>query len=280
MNYFKYRADQQFFVSQEGKIAYIDQGTSNNVILLLHGVPTSGWLYRKMMLLLVDKGYRVIVPDMLGFGNSDNPESYHIYHEKKHAKRLLGLMDYLRIDSWIHVFHDAGGLWTWELLKLAPQNVKKLIILNTIIYQEGFKPPMRFGKNWFTKTVMSLYVSKLFNGFLVNQLLKKGLSKSLSDESLEGYKLPLLEGKVRGMYYFFSRTCHLLPNYKNLLPTLKIPALVIWGKNDPFLKWDPQAEQVIHDLKIKPDNVHVIDAKHFIQEDCADQIVNIINDEI
>ncbi len=66
---------------------------------------------------LVEKGFRVIAPDMLGFGNSDSPKGYDIYASKEHAKRIIELMDFLQIESWAHLMHDAGGLWTWELLK-------------------------------------------------------------------------------------------------------------------------------------------------------------------
>lgn len=234
MKYQDYRKNQYFFSSSGGKIAYIDQGDSNRIILLLHGVPTSGWLYRKIIPLLVEKGYRVIVPDMLGFGSSDNPKGYDIYHEKEHAKRLLELMTFLKIDSWEHMFHDVGGLWTWELLKIAPERISKLIILNTIIYPEGFKPPMRFSKNRFTKFIIKLYASKLFNKVLVTQLFKQGVDVKLSKEDLNGYRIPLLEGKINGMYYFFSKTCHLIPDNKQLLSKLNIPVSVIWGKTILF----------------------------------------------
>ena len=60
------------------------------------------------------KTHRVIAPDMLGFGSSNSPKGYEIYEPKEHANRLLGLMSFLKINSWNHVFHDAGGLWTWE----------------------------------------------------------------------------------------------------------------------------------------------------------------------
>ncbi|MFT5626985.1 MAG: pimeloyl-ACP methyl ester carboxylesterase [Dokdonia sp.] len=86
----------------------------------------------------LSKNYRVIAPDMLGFGSSDSPKGYDIYSEEKHASRLLDLMDALNVNNWTHVMHDAGGLWTWELFKKQPNRISKLVILNTIIYKEGF----------------------------------------------------------------------------------------------------------------------------------------------
>ncbi|KAB1157277.1 alpha/beta fold hydrolase [Tenacibaculum aiptasiae] len=277
MDYSDFRESQQFFNTKDGKIAYIDQGTGPT-LLLLHGIPTSGWLYRKMIPLLVKKGYRVIAPDMLGFGTSDSPKSYDAYIEKKQAKRVLALMDFLKIKEWTHIFHDASGLWTWELCKLSPERIKRLVILNTIIYTEGFKPPMRFGKNIFTKIVMSLYTFKITNNLLIKNLFKMGLVENiLSKTDLEGYQKPLLEGKNKAMYYFFSRTCHNLPNYKEVLNKLQIPTMVIWGKEDEFLKWTPQEMLVSKDLKINRKNIHQIDAKHFIQEEKPEEISNFIH---
>ena len=141
--YEDFRAQQKTFTSKDGKIKYIDRG-EGAAIVLLHGVPTSGWLYRDMIDSLVQEGYRVIVPDMLGFGSSDSPKGYDLYSPEAHGARLLALMDALNIGTWNHVFHDAGGLWTWELAKLAPGRIEKLVVLNSIIYEDGFSTAYAF----------------------------------------------------------------------------------------------------------------------------------------
>ena len=69
ITYKNFRAQQKSFTTQSGNIKYIDKG-EGEVLLLLHGIPTSGWLYRNMIDELA-KTHRVIVPDMLGFGSSD-----------------------------------------------------------------------------------------------------------------------------------------------------------------------------------------------------------------
>ncbi|CAM1342979.1 alpha/beta fold hydrolase [Tenacibaculum amylolyticum] len=277
MNYAAFRKAQQYFQSEDGKIAYIDQGTGP-VILLVHGIPTSGWLYRHIIPQLSSHGYRVIAIDMLGFGSSDAPKDYEIYEEHKQAQRIINLMDFLNIEKWTHVFHDASGLWTWELCKLQPQRIQNLVILNTIIYEEGFVPPMRFGKNLFTRFVMWLYTIKFTNNKLITNLFNMSVTQNnLTKTDLEGYKKPLLEGKNKAMYYFFSRTCHNLPNYKNILKGLNKPTLVIWGKNDEFLKWEPQEQLVVKDLDILPENIHLLDAKHFIQEEQPKYISELIS---
>ncbi len=279
INYSQFRAQQKTFNSKNGRISYIDKG-KGDVILLLHGVPTSSWLYRHMIDDLSQK-HRVIAPDMLGFGASDSPKGYEIYSQEQHATRLLALMEELKINSWTHVTHDAGGLWTWELVKKNPNKISKLVLLNTIIYDEGFDPPVRFKPGIIAKAVMWSYKNGFTTKAMLKGLFKSGLTENtLNKIDIEGYKKPLLEGKTKAMYYFFTQTCNDLPNYKEVLSKLNIPVLVIWGKTDSFLKWPPQKEQVISDLKIQEKNIHIIDAKHFIQEEQPEHINALILDFI
>ena len=274
--YGDFRNNQQTFKSEDGTIKYIDRG-EGEVILLLHGIPTSGWLYRKMIDSLVQKGYRVVVPDMLGFGSSDSPKGYDLYNPESHCKRLLDLMDHLQINNWTHLFHDAGGLWTWELFKMAPNRIQKLVVLNSIIYEAGFDPPMRFEKGVFTKLSMSFYSNKLTNRTIMKKLFKNGLMQNnLTANELEGYKKPLIEGKTNALYTFFSSTCNSLPDYRETIKNIEVPVMIIWGKHDKMLRWNPIAEAVTNDLKIQPENIHVIDAKHYIQEESTDEILRYI----
>ncbi|NAS31026.1 alpha/beta fold hydrolase [Flavobacteriaceae bacterium R38] len=277
MTYQKFRTEQKSFESATGRINYMDKGNSDNVILLLHGVPSSSWLYRKMINELVDNGYRVIAPDMLGFGSSGNPKGYEIYKEEEHAKRLLALMDHLKIKNWTHVFHDAGGLWTWELFKIAPNRVKNLVVLNTIIYEEGFHPPIRMERGMFTRFTMWMYRNGITTNTLLKQLFKLGLKENnLSEIDIEGYKKPLREGKTRAMYYFFSQSCNELPDFSSTIQSINIPTMVIWGEHDEMLVWKDEAALVMKDLNIKPENVHILDAKHFIQEEKPKEINKLI----
>ena len=275
ITYQAFRASQKSYASKDGAIKYIDKG-KGEVLLLLHGIPSSSWLYRKMIDDLSEH-YRVIAPDMLGFGSSDSPKGYDIYSSENHALRLLELMNSLKIESWSHVMHDAGGLWTWEIFKKESNRINKLIILNTIIYEEGFNPPIRFKKGFIARTVMWGYRNGITTNMMLNGLFKSGLNENnLNKTDVEGYKKPLREGKTNGMYYFFTQTCNGLPNYSETIKSLNIPVAVIWGENDSFLKWQPQKEKVIKDLNIKAENIHNIDAAHFIQEEKPKEINKII----
>lgn len=278
LTYKKFKESQKSFLSSDGDIRYIDKG-KGEVILLLHGVPSSSWLYRKMIDGLVKAGYRVIAPDMLGFGNSANPNGYEIYNAKNHGKRILELMDGLKIEKWTHVTHDAGGLWTWELLKQDKNRIENLILLNTLIYEEGFNPPIRMKPGFFAKTSMWMYRNGITTNLLLNGLFKKGLKdNNLSKQDKQGYKKPLLSGKTKGMYYFFSKTCNDFPNNESVFEKINIPVTVIWGKHDKMLQINPQKQAIMDVMKISEKDIHIIDAKHFIQEEKPALINKIILD--
>ncbi|WP_456438871.1 alpha/beta fold hydrolase [Psychroserpens sp.] len=276
MTYSQFRNTQQSFLSSYGSLKYIDKG-EGDVLLLLHGIPTSGWLYRKMIDEL-SNNYRVIIPDMLGFGSSDSPKGYDIYSTKEHAKRLLELMAFLKIKSWNHVFHDAGGLWTWELIKVALEKINALIILNTIIFKEGFNPPIRFKKGIIAKCIMAMYSNGITTNMMLKGLFKTGLKndKNLTKLDLEGYKTPLLEGKTKAMYQFFTNTCNDLPDYTDVVSQLKMPKLLIWGKEDDFLVFNKMKNKVTEFVMSSEEHIHLIDAKHFIQEEQPKQINTLI----
>ena len=226
---------------------------------------------------LVQAGYRVIAPDMLGFGSSDSPEGYEIYAEDMHAQRLLELMDHLEIAHWTHVTHDAGGLWTWELMEQDAKSIERLVLLNTIIYEEGFHPPIRFKKGFMARTAMWSYRNGITTNMMLKRLFKGGMMENtLNEADIEGYKRPTARRKNKAMYYFFTQTCNALPNYQPMIQALDLPTTIIWGKNDSFLLLEPQQEALQKDLEITRRRIHMLDAKHFIQEEKPEEIVQMI----
>jgi pimeloyl-ACP methyl ester carboxylesterase len=104
------------------------------------------------------------------------------------------------------------------------------------------------------------------------------MKNNLSKTGIEGYRKPLLDGKTNSLYTFFSTTCNDLTDYSETIQNIDIPVMVIWGKHDKMLRWKPMSERVTKDLKIKPENIHILDAKHFIQEEKPEEIVAFITD--
>lgn len=109
--------------------AYVDEGPSDGpVVLLLHGQPTWSYLYRDMIPVLVDAGYRVIAMDHLGMGRSDKPTDITSYSYLGHADRLLRFMDALELSD-IHLFaQDWGSLIGLRVAGLNPDRFARIAV--------------------------------------------------------------------------------------------------------------------------------------------------------
>lgn len=116
-------------------------------MVLLHGVPTSSWMYRELAAELAGGGLRVIAPDLLGFGSSDKPDDPAAYALDAQAERVLALVDELDVQRFTLLVHDMGGLVGWEMLAAAPGRVERLVILNTFAHERGWCPPTDLGRN-------------------------------------------------------------------------------------------------------------------------------------
>ncbi len=115
----------------------VDEG-SGPAVLLLHGFPDSAQLWRHQVPALVDAGYRVIVPDLRGFGGSERPAGVDAYRSEVIVGDLLALLSTLGIDRAHVVGHDWGAAFAWSLAAFAPDVVDRLIVLSV-------GHPMSFG---------------------------------------------------------------------------------------------------------------------------------------
>ena len=87
---------------------YIDEGAGDPVVLL-HGNPTWGFLYRDFVAPLTAAGHRVIIPDMIGFGLSEKPSQEHAHSLDGHIANLTALLRQLDLHRITLVCHDWGG---------------------------------------------------------------------------------------------------------------------------------------------------------------------------
>lgn len=100
-------------------------------IMLLHGFPGLSYTWRHQVPTLVAAGYRVIVPDLRGYGMSDAPEAVEAYDIAHLIGDLVGLLDALALDKAIFMGHDWGGLLAWQMPVLHPGRVAGVIGVNT-----------------------------------------------------------------------------------------------------------------------------------------------------
>lgn len=117
------------------RMAYIDEGPSDGpAVLLLHGEPSWGYLYRRMIPPLVGAGYRCIVPDLIGFGRSDKPVDRAAYTYNGHVAWLHTFLDTIDLPAASRLFaQDWGGLLGLRLVVERPDQFGRVAIGNTFL---------------------------------------------------------------------------------------------------------------------------------------------------
>lgn len=135
-------------VDGKNKMAFIDEGPENAPLtfLLVHGNPTWGFLYREFIRRL-SKTYRVVVPDMIGFGRSDKPREPTYYTLDQHIKNLTQLASRLNLKNIVLVVQDWGGPIGLAYATKNAQHIAGIVILNTWAFvseQGGVQLPWFF----------------------------------------------------------------------------------------------------------------------------------------
>ncbi|WP_292010715.1 alpha/beta hydrolase [Chryseobacterium sp.] len=119
---------------QDLKMAYMDvkpKKPNGKAIMLLHGKNFNGAYWEQTAKDLSDKGFRVIIPDQIGFGKSSKPQSYQFSFSQL-ADNTKGILDELKIDKIIVLGHSMGGMVGTRFTLLYPERVEKLILENPI----------------------------------------------------------------------------------------------------------------------------------------------------
>jgi len=114
----------------ELRIHYVDEG-EGELVLCLHGQPTWSYLYRKMIPIFVEAGYRVIVPDLVGFGKSDKPIKRDNYTYANHVHWLNGFVKGLDLTNITMVCQDWGGLIGLRVLTENLERFARVVAANT-----------------------------------------------------------------------------------------------------------------------------------------------------
>ena len=128
----------RWFGSGGARMHYVDVGPRDGrPVVLVHGNPTWGYLYRHFIPALVAAGNRAIVPDHLGFGRSDKPRGSDLYRVPRHARRLEALLESLDLRGAVLVPHDWGGPIALCWATRHPGRVDGLFIINTLATGSG-----------------------------------------------------------------------------------------------------------------------------------------------
>jgi haloalkane dehalogenase len=164
------------------RMAYVDEG-DGPVVLLLHGEPSWSYLYRHMIPPLVDAGFRVLAPDLIGFGRSDKPDAMEDYTYAGHLEWLRSvLFDRLDLSDITLVCQDWGGLLGLRMVAEHPDRFARVVAANTGL-PDGTK---RLPDAWWAFHDFVQKTPDLPIGFLV----QSGCADGLTEIEVAAYDAP------------------------------------------------------------------------------------------
>jgi pimeloyl-ACP methyl ester carboxylesterase len=264
------------------RMHYVDEGTGDPVVLL-HGNPTWGFLYREFVAPLTAAGYRVIIPDMIGFGLSEKPEREQAHSLDGHIANLTGLLRGLALDRITLVCHDWGGPTGLGFALSNIARVKALVLMSTWAWP---LPPAEFHTRIFPWRMMH---APLLGPYLLgrhNALAARGVSLSVVDRkrfqecAQQAYEAVLPDTGTRRLTWTWPRwipldvTARARDRFAWLereLSACTLPALLIWGREDDV--FDP-ATFITRFQQLLPhaEGPHLVTGRHFLQEDSGPEI--------
>ncbi len=126
------------FDTGRGMMSYLDEGTGDEAVVMVHGNPTWSFYYRNLVLGLRGK-IRCIVPDHIGCGLSDKPQDFD-YTLGEHVRNLRGLLDSLKLRKIHLIVHDWGGPIGLGAALSRPEQLGRVVILNTAAFADTVVP--------------------------------------------------------------------------------------------------------------------------------------------
>jgi len=262
------------YVEIEGlRLAYIEQG-QGDPILMLHGEPTWGYLYRHMIPPLAEIG-RVIVPDLIGFGRSDKPVNDNAYSYKSHVRWVRKFIAALNLKQITLICQDWGGAIGLRILGQVPERFQRLVAMNTGI-GGGFSPGEGFMRwRYFSQRVKELDIPSLMRNAV--------LRRKLSDEEAAAFGAPFPEGSFQTAALVFPRLVPIRPDHPGAydnrvaiekLKTLDLPVLLPWADKDPITgPWEAFLRKLFKNVAPP---LTIRGAGHFLQEDAGEEIAENI----
>lgn len=258
-------------------IHYIDEGSSSeDTVLLLHGEPDWGYIYRKFIDPLVAAGARVVVPDLPGFGKSDKLSERSSYTYEKYVNWMETWMKDLKLNNITLFGQDWGGLIGLRLVAENEDMFKNVVISNTSLPTGDISAGKAF-EDWknYAQTV---------ENFHAGGIIKGGTVKGLDQYVIDAYNAPFPDDSYKEAARQFPMLVPVTPDnpssQKNreaweVLKNWNKPFLCVFSEQDQIFNGvDKAFTKLIPGCQNQPHKT--IQGGHFIQEDNPEECIEAI----
>ena len=217
----------------------IDEGDHGPAVLLLHGFPDTGSLWRRQIPVLVGAGFRAIAPDLRGRGQTQAPANLADYSIGGMVPDLVALLDQLGIDRAHVVGHDFGAAVAWVFAALRPDRVNRLAVLSVGHPTARGKPTLEgLQKSWYRILFQfdgAEDLVKQDDWYLFRELLQGNgdVEEYIADLSRPGALTAGLS------WYRAALPLSSIMAPPSGLPAVKSPTLGIWSTGDNYLTEEP-----------------------------------------
>lgn len=261
---------------------YVDEGPKDGeVVLMLHGEPSWSYLYRHMIKPVAAAGYRVIAPDLIGFGKSDKPTQQSDYSYQTHLDWIRAVIVELKLSEITLVCQDWGGLIGLRLVAEHPELFARVLAANTMLPTGDHALPEAFNK-WKA-------FSQQVEIFPVAGIIKGATTTPLSESTLAAYDAPFPDESYKAGVRQFPLLVPATPDDPateanraawKILQTFNKPFITAFSDSDPVTAGGDRIMQ-----KLIPgcqDQHHTVikNGGHFLQEDQPQALTKVLLDFI
>jgi haloalkane dehalogenase len=257
------------------RVHYVDAGpTDAGVIVLLHGEPSWSFLYRKMIPILTDAGYRVIAPDLVGFGRSDKPDERSAHTYARHVEWMSELLfEHLDLEQITLFAQDWGGLIGLRLVAENPHRFARVAIANTGL-PTGDQPLGDAFMAW-------LDASQAMPEFDSGAIVQRATTSRLTEEEVAAYNAPFPDATFQAGPRVMPLLVPVRPDQAGAeanrrawarLREFDKPFLTLFSDQDPITRgWDALFIAAVPGARGQ-DHATIKGAGHFLQEDASEEL--------
>ena len=262
----------------ELRVAYIDEGPRDApVVLLMHGEPAWSFLYRKMIPVLLQAGYRVVAPDLVGFGRSDKPARSADYSYANHVLWMHTWMENIDLRCISLFCQDWGSLIGLRLAAQDPDRFERIVLANGGL-PTGTSPVPRAFRIWRA-------FSRFSPWFPIGRIVRAGCVHGLRADEVAAYNAPFPSSRYRVAARIFPGLVPTTPNDPEranneraweVFKRWEKPFLTLFSNRDPVTRGGYKVWQKLVPGAQGQPHATTRDAGHFLQEDKGVEVANAI----